>query len=61
MFKLKKIYLFYSDFQNQYSMEVEIGNKVRKVSFKMDDAQTRKATRRFWMPSAKPVRWKQES
>lgn len=43
MLKLQKIYLFYSDFRDQYTMEVEIGNEVRKVSFKMDDAQTRKA------------------
>lgn len=43
MLKLKKIYLFYSDFSEEYSMEIEIGNEKRKVSFKMDDAQTRKA------------------
>lgn len=41
--KLKKIYLNYFEFKDEYKMEIEIGNEQRSVNFKMNDEQTRKA------------------
>lgn len=41
--KLKKIYLNYFEYKDEYKMEIEIGNEQRSVSFKMNDEQTRKA------------------
>lgn len=43
MTKLKKIYLYYSEFRDEYSMDVTIGDKSREFTFKMDNKQTRKA------------------
>ena len=40
--KLKKIWLFYTEYKDEYTMNVEIGNEERSVSFKMNDEQTRK-------------------
>lgn len=41
--KLKKIWIFYAEYKDEYTMNVEIGNEERSVSFKMNDEQTRKA------------------
>ena len=41
--KLKRIYLYYFECKDEYTMNVEIGNEERSVSFKMNDEQTRKA------------------
>jgi hypothetical protein len=40
--KLKRIHLYYLESRDEYNMEIEIGNKQRSVSFRMNNNQTRK-------------------
>lgn len=42
MIKLKKLYLYYSEYRNEYSMDVTIGDKERELTFKLDNKHTRK-------------------